>query len=46
MAISGFEFPRVTVRQEFTAAAAGTDSALPVCVIGPQYDVHSYARYG
>ena len=46
MAITNFNFPRVTVNQEFTGAGTATDAALPVCVIGPEYAVKTYAKYG
>ena len=46
MPISNFDFPKVTVSQQLLRSSTGTDAVLPVCVIGPQYNAKTVARYG
>lgn len=46
MPISNFDFPKVTVNQQLLRNSTGTDAVLPVCVIGPQYNAKTVARYG
>lgn len=46
MPISNFDFPKVTVSQQLLRNSTGTDAVLPVCVIGPQYNAKTVARYG
>lgn len=46
MAITNFNFPRVTVNQVFTGADTGADATLPTVVVGPHYNVQDYAEEG
>lgn len=45
MPIRNFNFPRVTVNQEFNGIETLAEAVLPVCVIGPQYNVRTYDKY-
>jgi hypothetical protein len=40
MALQNFDFPGVTLRQEFAEASTGTTSTLAVACVGPQYNLH------
>lgn len=40
MALQNFDFPGVTLRQEFAEASTGTTSTLAVACVGPQFNLH------